>query len=45
MELISVRSIFREKEKYLDQTITIGGWIRSVRGMGVFAPVIKISRV
>ena len=36
MELISVRSIFREKEKYLDQTITIGGWIRSVRGSKTF---------
>ena len=36
MELISIRSLFREKETYLDQTVTVGGWIRSVRDSKTF---------
>ncbi len=36
MELTSIRSLFREKEKYLGQSITVGGWIRSVRDSKTF---------
>jgi len=36
MELISIRSLFREKETYLNQTVTVGGWIRSVRDSKTF---------
>ncbi|MCH5266637.1 MAG: asparagine--tRNA ligase [Lachnospiraceae bacterium] len=36
MELTSVRSIFRDQEAYLNQTITAGGWVRSVRGSKTF---------
>jgi asparaginyl-tRNA synthetase len=36
MELTSVRSLFREKEKYLNQTVTVGGWLRSVRDSKTF---------
>ncbi len=36
MELTSIRSLFREKEKYLGQRITVGGWIRSVRDSRTF---------
>ena len=36
MELISIREIFREKEKYIGQTVTIGGWLRSVRDSKTF---------
>lgn len=36
MELISIRSIFRDKETYLNQTVTVGGWIRSVRDSRTF---------
>lgn len=36
MELTSIRELFRESEKYLDTTVTIGGWIRSVRASKTF---------
>ena len=36
MDLISIRSLFREKEKYLDQVVTVGGWLRSVRDSKTF---------
>ncbi|MBE7001116.1 MAG: asparagine--tRNA ligase [Ruminococcaceae bacterium] len=31
MELISVRELFKNTEKYADQTVTIGGWVRNRR--------------
>lgn len=31
MELINVRQLFRETDKYIDTVVTIGGWIRSIR--------------
>ncbi len=31
MELTSIRQLFREKERYLDQKVTVGGWVRSNR--------------
>ena len=31
MELISVRELFKEKEKFAGKEVTVGGWIRSVR--------------
>ncbi len=36
MELTSIRSLFREKETYLDTVVTVGGWIRSVRDSKTF---------
>lgn len=36
MRLTSIRSLFREKETYLDQTVTVGGWLRSVRDSKTF---------
>ena len=36
MELTSIRSLFREKEKYRNQTVTIGAWVRSVRASKTF---------
>ena len=37
MELTtSIRSLFREKDKYLNQIVTVGGWIRSVRDSKTF---------
>ena len=32
MELTNIRELFRDKETYLDKEISIGGWVRSVRG-------------
>ena len=31
MELINIRDLFRDKEKYLGNKVTVGGWERSVR--------------
>ena len=31
MELISVRELFKNTEKYADQVITVGGWVRNRR--------------
>ena len=31
MELISVRELFKNTEKYADQTVEIGGWVRNRR--------------
>ena len=30
MKLTTVKEIYRERDKYLDQEITAGGWVRSV---------------
>ena len=36
MDLIDVRELFREPEKYCDKEITVGGWVRSNRASKAF---------
>jgi len=36
MELTTVRAIYREKEKYLNQEVCVGGWLRSIRDSKTF---------
>ncbi len=36
MELTAVRSLFREKDSYIDKKVTIGGWVRSNRDSKTF---------
>ena len=36
MELITVREIFRDREKYLNKEIQVGGWVRSNRDSKAF---------
>ncbi len=31
MELVNIRTLFRNSSEYFDKTVTIGGWIRSIR--------------
>jgi asparaginyl-tRNA synthetase len=31
MDLVSIRELYREKEKYVEKEITVGGWVRSNR--------------
>ena len=31
MKLTTVKEIYREREKYLDQEIMVGGWVRRSR--------------
>ncbi|MBQ0042459.1 MAG: asparagine--tRNA ligase [Lachnospiraceae bacterium] len=36
MELTDIRELYRETEKYVDKTVTIGGWVRSNRDSKTF---------
>ena len=36
MELISIRDLYRNQQKYVEQTVTVGGWLRSVRDSKTF---------
>ena len=40
MELVTVREIYRDTEKYLNQKITVGGWLRSVRDSKTFGFIV-----
>lgn len=31
MQLTTVKELFKERDKYLNQEIQVGGWIRSIR--------------
>ena len=36
MELVSIRELYHEKEKYVGKKITVGGWVRSIRDSKTF---------
>ena len=36
MDLLTIRELYKDQEKYLDQEITIGGWVRSIRDSKTF---------
>ena len=36
MDLVSVKELYRNKDKYIDKEITVGGWIRSIRDSKTF---------
>ena len=40
MELVDVREIFRNREKYLNSEVTIGGWVRSIRDSKTFGFIV-----
>ena len=40
MKLTTVKEIYREREKYLDQEIMVGGWVRSVRDSKTFGFIV-----
>ncbi len=40
MELVSIRDIYRDREKYIGTDITVGGWIRSVRNSKTFGFIV-----
>ncbi len=40
MELVDIREIFRNRDKYANQTITIGGWVRSNRNSKNFGFIV-----
>ena len=40
MKLTTVSAIFNDTASYIDQTVTVGGWIRSVRGSKAFGFIV-----
>ncbi|MBR2258344.1 MAG: asparagine--tRNA ligase [Blautia sp.] len=40
MDFVTVKEIYREREKYLDQTIRVSGWVRSVRDSKSFGFIV-----
>ena len=36
MKLTTVKEIYTDRETFLDQEVTVGGWVRSVRGSKAF---------
>lgn len=40
MDLVNVRDLFREKESYIDTTVTVGGWVRSIRNSKNFGFIV-----
>ena len=36
MDFVTVKELYREREKYLGREITVGGWLRSVRDSKTF---------
>ena len=40
MKLTTVKEIYREREKFLDKEVTVGGWVRSVRDSKTFGFIV-----
>ena len=40
MELINIKELYREKDKYIGQTVEIGGWVRSLRNSKTFGFIV-----
>ena len=40
MELTNIRDLFRDKEKYVGNNVTVGGWVRSVRDSKTFGFIV-----
>lgn len=36
MELTNIRDLFRDRQRYIDQEVTVGGWVRSNRNSKTF---------
>lgn len=40
MKLTTVREIYKNREQYMNQEVTVGGWVRSVRGSKAFGFIV-----
>lgn len=40
MDLVSIKELYRNRENYLEQEITIGGWVRSLRDSKTFGFIV-----
>ena len=40
MNLVTVKELYRNTDKYIDQTVEVGGWVRSVRDSKTFGFIV-----
>lgn len=40
MELTTIRELYKNRDSYMDQKVTIGGWVRSIRGSKAFGFIV-----
>lgn len=40
MNLVSIRELYKEKDKFIGQTIEVGGWVRSIRDSKTFGFIV-----
>ena len=40
MDLVNIRDLYRNQEKYIDTTVSIGGWVRSIRSQKKFGFIV-----
>ena len=40
MDMVNVRDLFRKREEYFEQTVTVGGWVRSIRSSKNFGFIV-----
>ena len=40
MDLITVKDIYKDRDKYMDRDVTLGGWVRSVRDSKTFGFIV-----
>ena len=40
MELTTIKELYKSKEQYLDQKVTVGGWVRSIRDSKTFGFIV-----
>ena len=40
MELMTIKELYKSKEQYLDQKVTVGGWVRSIRDSKTFGFIV-----
>lgn len=40
MNLVTIRELYKEKDKFIGQTIEVGGWVRSIRGSKTFGFIV-----
>ena len=45
MELVNIRELYRNQEEYLDKTVTIGGWVRSIRSSKNLGLLFKMTEL
>ena len=40
MKLTTVKEIYKNREEYLNKEVSVGGWVRSVRGSKAFGFIV-----